>query len=159
VGRLGGPSGPPWRGPCPVCLSEACLALAFFAGFKWGFPSCLRGPQGCPRHSSSSSSDDEYSEVPGEESPCCSRSRNSSLLCSRRSRRRILFSFLSAARSCSRRCAARARAQGVGGSDRATFTAITCRGRVELQITTMLHEPKDQRGVGTLLTSGPSGPW
>jgi hypothetical protein len=43
-------SGPPWwavratvRGPCPVCLSEARLA---FAGFKWGFPSCLRGPLG-----------------------------------------------------------------------------------------------------------------
>jgi hypothetical protein len=46
VGRLGGPSGPPWRGPCPVCLSEACLTLVFFAGFKWGFPSCLRGPLG-----------------------------------------------------------------------------------------------------------------
>jgi hypothetical protein len=43
VGRLGGPSGPSWRGPCPVCLSEARLA---FAGFKWGFPSCLRGPLG-----------------------------------------------------------------------------------------------------------------
>jgi hypothetical protein len=46
--------------------------------------------------SSFSSSDDEYSEVAGEESPCCSRSRNSSLFCSRRSRRRILFSFLRA---------------------------------------------------------------
>jgi hypothetical protein len=28
VGRFGGPSGPPQHGPCPVCLSEACLALA-----------------------------------------------------------------------------------------------------------------------------------
>jgi hypothetical protein len=48
VGRLGGPSGPPWRGPCPVCLSEACLTLVFFAGFKWGFPNCLRGPRAVP---------------------------------------------------------------------------------------------------------------
>jgi hypothetical protein len=56
--------------------------------------------------SSSSSPDDEYSEVAREESPCCSRSRNSSLFCSRRSRCQILFSFLRAARSCSRRCAA-----------------------------------------------------
>jgi hypothetical protein len=46
VGRLGGPSGPPWRGPCPVCLSEAWLTLVFFAGFKWGFPGCLKGPPG-----------------------------------------------------------------------------------------------------------------
>jgi hypothetical protein len=29
VGCLGGPPGPPWRGPSPVYLSEACLALAF----------------------------------------------------------------------------------------------------------------------------------
>jgi hypothetical protein len=29
VGRLGGPSGPSWRGPYPVCLNETCLALAF----------------------------------------------------------------------------------------------------------------------------------
>jgi hypothetical protein len=80
--------------------------------------------------SSSSSSDDENFEVVGEESPCCSRRRNSSLLRSRCSCRRMLRSFLLAARSCSRRCAARAhaRAQGVGGSDRAAFTAITYRG-------------------------------
>jgi hypothetical protein len=46
VGRFGGPSEPPWRGPYPVCLSEARLTLVFFAGFEWGFPSCLRGPLG-----------------------------------------------------------------------------------------------------------------
>jgi hypothetical protein len=80
--------------------------------------------------SSSSSSDDEYSEVAGEESPCCSHSQNSSLHRSRCSRHRILFSFLRATHSCSRRCSARARARarGVGGSDCAAFTAITCRG-------------------------------
>jgi hypothetical protein len=47
--------------------------------------------------------DDEYSGVAGGESPCCSRSRNSSSICSRRSRRRIPRSFFRAARSCSRR--------------------------------------------------------
>jgi hypothetical protein len=80
--------------------------------------------------SSSSSSDCEYSEVIRGESPCCSRSRNSSLLCSRCSRRRILFSFLRAARSCSRRYAARtlARARGEGRSDRAASTVTNCRG-------------------------------
>jgi hypothetical protein len=41
--------------------------------------------------------------------------------------------------------------------DRVAFTAITCRGRVKLQITTMLHESIDRRGAGALLTSGPSG--
>jgi hypothetical protein len=67
----------------------------------------LSGRARPPSLSSSSSSDDEYSEVAKEESPSCSRSQNSSLLCSRCSRRQILFSFLRAARSCSRRCAAR----------------------------------------------------
>jgi hypothetical protein len=45
---------------------------------------------------------------------------------------------LRAAHSCSRRCTARARARarGVGGSDRAAFTAITCRGRLKLQVMT-----------------------
>jgi hypothetical protein len=28
VGCLGGPLGPPRRGPCPAWLSKACLALA-----------------------------------------------------------------------------------------------------------------------------------
>jgi hypothetical protein len=41
------------------------------------------------------------------ESPCCSRSQNSSSRCSRHSCRRIRFSFLRATRSCSRRYAAR----------------------------------------------------
>jgi hypothetical protein len=71
------------------------------------------------------------------------------LLCSRRSCHRILLSFLRAARSCSRRCATRAhaRARGVGGSDRATFTAITCRERVKLRVRTTPHESTDQRGA------------
>jgi hypothetical protein len=45
VGRLGGPSGPPWRGPCPVCLSETCLALAF-CRFLVGFPQLFKGTPG-----------------------------------------------------------------------------------------------------------------
>jgi hypothetical protein len=78
--------------------------------------------------SSSPSPDDEYFEVAGEESPCCSRSRYSSSCCSQRSRCWILLSFLRAALSCSRRCAVRvaARAQGVGGSDRAASTVTLC---------------------------------
>jgi hypothetical protein len=91
----------------------------------------------CPLSSSSSSSsslsDDEYSSVPGEESPYYSRSRNSSLLCSRRSRRRTLRSLLRSTRSRSRRCAARASAwdRGVGGSDRAAFTRTICGGQAK----------------------------
>jgi hypothetical protein len=76
---------------------------------------------------------DEYSSVPGEESPCCSRSQNSSLLCSRRSRRHALRSLLRSTRSHSRRCAARASARdrGVGGSDRAAFTHTNCGGQAK----------------------------
>jgi hypothetical protein len=68
---------------------------------------------------SPSSSDDEFSGVAGGESPYCSRSRYSSSYCSRRSRRRILLSFLRTAFSFSHRCEARAVAWewGVGGSD------------------------------------------
>jgi hypothetical protein len=78
--------------------------------------------------SSSSSSDDEFSGVVWGESPWCSHSRYSSSCCYRRSRRRILFSFLRAARSCSRRCMARmtARARGVGGSDREASMVTLC---------------------------------
>jgi hypothetical protein len=48
--------------------------------------------------------------------------------CSWRSCRQILFSFLRAARSCTRRCATRAaaRARGVGGSDHAASTVTLC---------------------------------
>jgi hypothetical protein len=90
--------------PAPGAFSSAASA----ALGEGGEGSHLSGGACPPSLSSSSSSDDEYSEVAGEESPSYSRSRNSSLLCSRRSRRRILFSFLRAARSCSRCCAARA---------------------------------------------------
>jgi hypothetical protein len=44
VGHLGGPSGPLRRGPYPAWLGE--VRFGFVAGFKWGFPSCLRGPLG-----------------------------------------------------------------------------------------------------------------
>jgi hypothetical protein len=77
----------------------------------------LRGGRPPSLSSSSSSPDDKYTEVAGGEGPCCSHSRNSSSLCSQRSRRQILRS-LRAARSCSRHCAARARL-GLGrGRDR-----------------------------------------
>jgi hypothetical protein len=111
--------------PAPAPGAVSCAA--FVALGEGGEGSHLSGRARPPSLSSSSSSDDEYSEVTGEESPSCSRSRNSSLLCSWRSRRRILFSFLCAARSCSRRYAARAGARGVGGSDRAAFTIMSCR--------------------------------
>jgi hypothetical protein len=84
--------------------------------------------------SSSSSSDYEYSPVPGEESPCCSRSWNSSLLCSRCSRHRASRSLLRFARSRSRRCAARASARdrGVGGLDFAALMVTICGGQTKL---------------------------
>jgi hypothetical protein len=77
----------------------------------------------CPPSLSSSSSDDEFAGASRGESPCCSRSRYSLLYYSRRSHRPSLFSFAHAARSCSRRCAARpaARVRSVGGSNRAAF--------------------------------------
>jgi hypothetical protein len=88
----------------------------------------LSGGARPPSLSSSSSDDDEFSGVPGGESPYCSRSQYSSLRCSRRSRRRIFLSFLCAAHSCSRHCAARtaARARGMGGSDRAASNVTLC---------------------------------
>jgi hypothetical protein len=88
----------------------------------------------CPlSSSSSSSSDNEYSSVSGEESPCCSRSRNSSLLRSRRSRCRASRSLLRSTRSRSRCCAARVsvRDRGVGGSNFAVLTLTICRGRAK----------------------------
>jgi hypothetical protein len=80
-----------------------------------------------PLSLSSSSSSDEFSGIAGG-SPCCSRSPYSSLSCSQRSRRWILLFFPRAARSCSRRYAARAaaRARGVGGSDHAASTITLC---------------------------------
>jgi hypothetical protein len=86
---------------------KRCLLYRLRGSWRGGTGSHL-SRRARPPSLSSSSSDDEYSEVAGEENPCCSRSRNSSLFYSRRSRRRILFSFLLAARSCSRRCTARA---------------------------------------------------
>jgi hypothetical protein len=129
--------------PAPGAVSSAASA----ALGEGGEGSHLSGGAQPPSLSSSSSSpDDEYSSVPGEESPCCSRSWNSSLLRSRRSRRRMLRSLLRVARSCSRRCAARAcaRARGVGGSDRATFTALICKEQAKLQNTSTSREPTEQ---------------
>jgi hypothetical protein len=84
--------------PAPGTGSSATFATLG----EGGAGSHLSGRARPPSLSSSSSSDDEYSEVAGEESPCFLRSRNSSLFYSQRSRRRILFSFLRVARSCSR---------------------------------------------------------
>jgi hypothetical protein len=98
----------------------ACSSASSAALGEGGAGSHLSGGACPPSLSSSSSSrDNEYSDVARGESPCCSHSWNSSSLCSRRSHRRIPRSFLRAARSCSRCCTARARARGVGGSDRA----------------------------------------
>jgi hypothetical protein len=69
--------------PAPGAVSSAASA----ALGEGGEGSHLSGRVCPPSLSTSSSSDDEYSEVAGEESPYCSRSRNSSLLCSQRSRR------------------------------------------------------------------------
>jgi hypothetical protein len=108
---------------------DATLATRAGSG-DGGAGSHLSG-RACPLVSSSSSSfssDDEYSSVPGEESPCCSRSRNSSLLRSRRFRCRVAHSFLRAGRSRYRCYAARvsARERGVGGSDFAALTRTNC---------------------------------
>jgi hypothetical protein len=75
VGRLavGAPA------PAPGAVSSAASA----ALGEGGEGSHLSGGVRLPSLSSSSLPDDEYSLVPGEESPCCSRSRNSSLLRSR----------------------------------------------------------------------------
>jgi hypothetical protein len=93
----------------------------------------LRGARPPSLSSSSSSSsfdddDNEFAGIPGKESPCCSRSRYSSLCCSWHSRRLILLSFSRATHSCSRRCAVRAatRARCVGGSDHAASTVTIC---------------------------------
>jgi hypothetical protein len=60
------------------------------------------------RPPSHSSFDDGPADVPRAESPCCLRSRYSSLYCSRCSHRRSLLSLACATRSCSHHCAARA---------------------------------------------------
>jgi hypothetical protein len=129
--------------PAPGTVSSA----ASTALGEGGEGSHLSGGARPPSLSSSfSSPDDDYSSVPGEESPCCSRSQNSSLLPSRRSRRRMLRSLLRAACSCSHCCAAhaRARARGVGGSDCAAFTALICREQVKLQDMPTSRVPAEQ---------------
>ncbi len=91
----------------PAPAPDACSLAASAALDEEGASSHLSRRARPPSSSSSSSPDDKSSEVVGGESPCYSRSRNSSSLCSRRSRLRILFSLLHAARSCSRCCTAR----------------------------------------------------
>jgi hypothetical protein len=144
--------------PAPGAVSSAASA----ARGEGGEGSHLSGGARPPSlSSSSSSSNDEYSEVPGEESPCCSRSRNSSLLHSRRSRRRMLRSFLRAARSCSPRCSPRAhaRARGVGGSDRAAFMALICKEQARPQNTPISREPAEQGEAEVHSPMGRPGAW
>jgi hypothetical protein len=137
------------------CLAAGALAPASGAVSSAASAALGEGGEGShlsggarPPSLSSSSPDDEYSSVPGEESPCCSRSQNSSLLRSRRSRCRMLRSLLRAARSCCCRCAtrARARARGVGRSDRVAFTALICKEQAKLQDTLTSCEPAEQGG-------------
>jgi hypothetical protein len=68
-----------------------------------------------------------------------------------------LTAGLRAARSCSRRCAARVRAQarGVGGSDRATSTVTSCWRWVKAQITPAPHGQVVEEWTEGLLTRGP----
>jgi hypothetical protein len=144
--------------PAPGAISSAASA----ALGEGGEGSHLSGGARPPSLSSSSSSpDDEDSSVPGEESPCCSRSRNSSLLHSRRSHRWTLCSLLRAASSCSLCCATRAcaRARGVGGSDRAAFTALICREQAKLQNTPTSREPAEQGEAGVHSPTSRQGAW
>jgi hypothetical protein len=106
----------------------ACSSAAAAALDDGGGGTHLSGGARPPSLSFSSSSSDEFSRVARGESPCCSRSRYSSLCCSRLSRHRIFLSFSCAARSCSRHCAvpAAARARGVGGSSRADSNVTLC---------------------------------
>jgi hypothetical protein len=64
---------------------------------------------------------------------------------------------LRVALSCSRRYAVSARARGVGGLDRVASTAITCKGRVKLRVTTMPHGSIERRGVGVHSPMGRRG--
>ena len=59
MGRLGGPLGPPRRGPCPAWLVTCMVRLSVFrcgCGIKRGFPRCFKGtpravPDSSPRAS------------------------------------------------------------------------------------------------------------
>jgi hypothetical protein len=130
--------------PAPSAVSSAASA-ALGEGGEGSHLSGRARPPSLP-----SSPNDESSDVAGGESPCFLRSQNSSSHCCRCSRRRILFSFLRTALSCSCRCAARVRAQarGVGGSDCATSTTITYKGRVKLRVTTTPRRSIEKRGAG-----------
>jgi hypothetical protein len=142
--------------PAPGASSSAASA----ALGEGGVGSHLSGGA-CPPSlsSSSSSSDSEYSDVAGGESPCCSRRRNSSSLHSRRSHRRIPRSFLRAARSCSRRCAARARSgSGRGRVGPRGVHGHPLLGRRKRQSHVGIWRKGKGKGGGeSPLTSGPSG--
>jgi hypothetical protein len=116
---------------CPAAgasapITDACSSASSAALAEGGEGFHLSGGPPPSLSSSSSSPNDEFSGVADGESPYCSRSRYSSSRCSLRSRRRILFSFLRAARSCSRRCAAWATSRARGGSDREASTVTLC---------------------------------
>jgi hypothetical protein len=135
----------------PATGADSTAASAASGDRGGGFH--LSGGARPPLLSSSSSSDDDPSGVPGGESPCCSRSRYSSLYCSRRSCRQSLLSFACVARSCSRHCTARAvdRARGVGGSDRAACMVTLCCRKLSVPTSTRCENLK--RG-GDHLPSG-----
>jgi hypothetical protein len=136
--------------PAPGTCSSATLG-------EGGAGSHLSGGACPPSLSSSSAPDDQYSEVVGGESPCCSHSRNSSSFCSQRSRRRILFSFFRAARSCSRSCAARAPGLGVWAG-RTTQRSRPPSAREDETSESQRHMAKGIKEKGkSPLTSGPSG--
>jgi hypothetical protein len=53
VSRLGGPSGPPRRGPCPVSVfKRGVFGLGFLQVLSGVSPVVKGDPQGCPRQSS-----------------------------------------------------------------------------------------------------------
>jgi hypothetical protein len=83
--RLRGTRRRPWHAPLlpQAAPRRACSSAASAALGDGGGGVHHSGGARPPSLSSSSSNDDEYSEAAGGESPCCSRSRYSSSLCSR----------------------------------------------------------------------------
>jgi hypothetical protein len=73
----------------------------------------------------------------------------------------MLRSLLRAARSCSRRYAtrARARARGVGGSDRVAFTALICKKQAKLHDTPTSRELAEQQEAEVHSPMGRLGAW
>jgi hypothetical protein len=136
---------PPW-GPIPCPLPRP-VAMGGAGSHLW---EVVRSP------SLSSSSDDEFANAGEGESPCCSRSRYSSLCCSWRSHLLSFISFALTTRSCSRCCAARsaARARGIGRSDRAAFTITICGQESSRQTRIRQKNPKERRNRAHRLAVG-----